>query len=126
MPNRKPNPRIANIGPASCPNSPTTPPRSHRGAKSWGTSAFVPDWHNRFVSHHGCVNRTSGGPPPFSLALILPAAAQIPGPGVAHAAGVGIGDAKAPLVVNGEIRRPARALQAGRTAWIGKPATHLV
>ena len=62
----------------------------------------------------------------FSFTGASPAAAEIFCPRVALDAGIGIGHAKAPLVVSREIRRPARTLQAYRAAWIGKRAAHLV
>src|SRR6516165_7874614 len=174
MPRRKPNPKIANIGPRFFPQYFTAArDRVQARRRTTGTSTSVPGPHKPLCAHRGCVRqevdhgrllslepdpdpqgrvsakcvfprdkRVAFAWRPCSIKKLerdddsnlvssrssarLPAAAQIFRPDVAFTAGVGRGHAKAPLIVNGEICRPARALQSRRTAWIGKPAAHLV
>src|ERR1700722_15842265 len=111
MPSRKPNPNIANITRLPCPSSAI--PNTTAG----------PERHLSLSG--GKLERKSG------LGYAEPgspdgAAFQMVRPEIAFVAGGSRGDAEAPFVMDGEVRRPAASLQGAATGRIGKSSLHLM
>src|SRR3984885_9060637 len=110
MPSRKPNPNIANITCLPCPSSAI--PNTIEG----------PERHLSLSG--GKLERKSGlGNAPGSSDGT---AFQMVRPEIAFVAGGPRGDAEAPFVMDGEVRRPAASLQGAATDRIGKSGLHLM
>src|ERR1700733_7540747 len=111
MPSRKPNPNIANITRLPCPSSaiPNTTAGPERHLSLSGGKL-------ERKSGHGYAE--PGSPDGAAFQMVRPE--------IAFVAGGSRGDAEAPFVMDGEVRRPAASLQGAATGRIGKSSLHLM
>src|ERR1700733_14643799 len=110
MPSRKPNPNIANIARLPCPSSAI--PNTIEG----------PERH--LSPSGGKLERKSGLG--YAEPVSPGTAFQMVRPEIAFVASGTKGDAEAPFVMDGEVRRPAASLQGAATGRIGKSGLHLM